>query len=286
MFTQENTEMDRRLVPANDRVVAADWSGASLAAFDHLTRVTPQAFRIAVPVVDLCRTPNGPRDRQLIYGETVDLLETRSNVSFVRAHKDGYVGFIAAQAIAECRPVTHWICAPATHIYPDADFKSREIDLLSLGARVQVIGDSGRFVETPNGFIPRAHLREIGDWADDPLTIAKGFLGTPYLWGANTRSGIDCSGLVQTAMTACNIPCAADSDLQEKSLGLEMAVDTPPQRGDILFWKGHVGLVSDDNMLLHANAWAMATALEPLASAIERIQSQGDGPVTSHRRLS
>ncbi len=53
----------------------------------------------------------------------------------------------------------------------------------------------------------------------DPVAVAALFLGTPYLWGGNSRDGIDCSGLVQAALLACGIACPGDSDLQAKAVG-------------------------------------------------------------------
>ena len=112
------------------------------------------------------------------------------------------------------------------------------------------------------------------------------FLGTPYLWGGNSRLGIDCSGLVQASLLACGIPCPGDSGPQERALGNY----APPNgsaylRGDLLFWKGHVALVRDSETLIHANVFHMAVAVEPLQPAIDRILTQGDGPVTAHKRL-
>ena len=97
--------------------------------------------------------------------------------------------------------------------------------------------------------------------------------------------GIDCSGLVQIACLACDIPCPGDSDVQEGALGSPLPEDAPLQRGDLLFWRGHVAWVSDPDTLLHANAHHMAVSFEPLREAIARIDAQGDGPVTARKRL-
>ncbi len=272
---------DPRRTPANARVAAAHLPEAAPGA----VRVPGAPRRIARPVVDLLRAPGGARDRQLLFGETVTLYEDRDGWAFVQAERDGYVGYLRTDTLAPARAASHWVAAPATHAYAEPDMKSPDLMALSLGSRVTVTGERGRFAETPEGFVPWVHLREIGAPMSDPVAAARLFLGAPYLWGGNSWWGIDCSGLVQAAMLACAVPCPGDSDQQEAELGEPLPPDTPPRRGDLLFWKGHVALVEDGDMLLHANAHHMAVALEPLHPAIDRIRGQGDGPVTTHKRL-
>ena len=112
------------------------------------------------------------------------------------------------------------------------------------------------------------------------MPVAESLLGTPYLWGGNGRWGIDCSGLVQAALTACGIPCPGDSDLQRAAFP---AVDDI-RRGDLLFWPGHVALAMSPDRMIHATAFAMAVIAEPIAGAIARIDAGGDGPFLGIRR--
>ena len=241
---------------------------------------------ITRPVVDLCDRPSGRRERQMLLGQSAEPLDRKAGWTRLRATLDGYEGWVPdATLAAPSRPVTHVVSAPATHVYSQADFKSPDRLSLSLGSQVAVTAQEGRFATTPLGYIPAAHLTPLDQHVTDPVSVAESLLGTPYLWGGNSRFGIDCSGLVQIACQRAGIACPGDSGPQEAQLGHPLPEGTPYQRGDLLFWKGHVAWVRDPDTLLHANVHAMAVALEPITAAITRIKDQGDGPVTAHKRL-
>jgi len=242
--------------------------------------------QITQPVADLLCSPGGPRDRQLLWGDLVTIEGQSNGWAQVTSLKDGYTGYLPSAALGPVTAATHWVSAAATHVYTQPDFKSPELHSLSFSSRVQLLSQQGRFAATPQGFIPTRHLLPLGTDLSDPVAVAEMFLGTPYLWGGNSRGGIDCSGLVQAALLACSIPCPGDTGLQEVTLGTALPVGRPHQRGDLLFWKGHVAMVLDAETLIHANAYHMAVVQEPLRPAIDRIQAQGDGPVTAHKRLS
>ena len=247
---------------------------------DLVTRSDPA--QITVPVADLCRSPGGPRDRQLIYGDAVTLMHESGGWAYVQTQKDGYCGHVRTDTLGQLHLPTHRVCVPATHAYESADLKSPDQISLSFGSGVTVLGHDEMYANTALGFIPFIHLRPADQAARDPANIAALFLGTPYLWGGNSRWGIDCSGLVQAALLACNIPCPADSDQQHR---LGEPAKAPYRRNDLLFWKGHVALVCDPETLIHANANAMQTSYEPIADAIIRIRENGDGAITAHRRF-
>lgn len=273
------TAMDRRLTPANGRVAALELAGK--VAADRF--VPGQGARVLRPVVDLLAAPDGARERQLLAGEAVELFETYEGWGFVRAARDGYCGYIEAEALGAPRAATHIVATPATHLYAEADIKSPDRAHLSFGSRITVLHELKTLFETPEGFIPKKHLREIDRPFSDPVTVAQMFFGTPYLWGGNSRMGIDCSGLVQAALLACGVPCPGDSDLQQ-TLGRDVGDDTP-QRGDLWFWKGHVAMLVDPETIIHANGHAMAVTYEDERKAALRIEAQGGGPVTHRRRL-
>jgi len=272
--------MDRRLTPANGRVAALSLAGQVVA--DLYTPGQPRS--VIRPVADLLRAPGGARDRQLLFGADVTMFEDRDGWAFVQAAHDGYVGYVASAALGTALAATHHVATPATHIYRDEDFKSPDIAHLSFGARVTVVHEARRFMQTPDGFIPKTHLWPLTKAFTDPAMVAQLHFGVPYLWGGNSVLGIDCSGLVQAALMACGRSCPGDSDLQRAAPGVELAPDAAPQRGDLWFWRGHVGMVADAQTLIHANAHHMAVAYEPLTHAALRIEAQGDGAVLARRR--
>ena len=272
---------DRRLTPANGRVAHVSLKGR--VAADRYVAGAPA--RVAAPLADLLARPGGPRDRQVLMGERLTVLDRHAGFAFVQAEKDGYCGYLAEAVLAKDRAATHWVAAPATHLYRAPDLKTPEAALLTMGARLSVVAEHPRFLETAEGlFAPRPHLRPVGEWLADPAAVAESLLGTPYLWGGNSRSGIDCSGLVQAALLACGIPCPGDSDMQERSVGEALPAGAPLRRGDLLFWKGHVAMAVSPGRLIHANGFHMAVGHEETRDAIARIESQGEGSVTAIRR--
>ncbi|MCK8483383.1 C40 family peptidase [Aliiroseovarius sp. S2029] len=273
--------MDPRLTPANTRIAHDGLRGkVDAPAF---TRGTWR--RVATGVVDILKSADGPRNRQALMGERVLQLEDHEGFAFVQAEKDGYVGYVASAQLTDDAQATHWVCTPGTHLYPAPDMKQRELAALSFGARVTVVGTVNQYSETDTGcFVPTVHLAPVGATKDDVVANAALFLGTPYLWGGNSRAGIDCSGLVQAALLAAGHECPGDSDMQE-ALGHALDDTAPLERGDLLFWKGHVALVVDPTRMIHANAFHMAVAYEGINEAITRIEAQGDGPVVARRRL-
>lgn len=269
--------MDRRLTPATAHIALESLRGV----LPRPAYTPGQPARLVVPVADLRRAPAGTRDRQVIFGADLTLIDQEGDWAFVQAAADGYCGWLHADSLGHDLPqITHRVSAPATHVYAEADLKSPERTTLSLGARLSVTGMQGRFAHlAQGGWVPVQHIAEAP--AADPAEVAQSLLGTPYLWGGNSRQGIDCSGLAQAALSACAVPCPGDSDMQDAAFP---RVEGEIQRNDLLFWPGHVAMALDNARMIHATAFAMAVIIEPIAEAIARIDASGQGPFRGARR--
>lgn len=272
--------MDRRTTPWSGRVAHLSLRGKLVA--ESFVEGEPQ--RVGAALADLLRDPGGARDRQLLFGDRVRVIDRRAGHAYVIAEKDGYCGWLDQGLLGPDHPVTHRIITPFSQIYPEPRAAARELLTLPYAAQLQVLGVEGKFARIPQGCVPVAHLRPLADHDADPVAVAAAFLGTPYLWGGNSRAGLDCSGLVQAALLACGIACPGDSDLQAAA-GQSVGIDQPLRPADLVFWKGHVAMVSGPDLILHATGAFMQVVQEPLSVAVARILEQGSGPVTHRRRL-
>lgn len=259
--------------------------------------VAGEDLRVATPTAPLRRTPSAEAalETEALRGERVRVFETTADGwSWVQLAADRYVGWMPRGALADLgAEPTHRVSALRTFTFAEPDIKSRPLVALPLGAAVTVVGEAedrnARYaLIEPAGAVVMQHLVPLDERAADWTAVAERFVGTPYLWGGKTGLGIDCSGLVQIALEACGITAPRDSDMQEASLGALLPLDAgipPLRRGDLVFWKGHVGVMRDAETLLHANSHHMAVAAEPLAAALDRIARRGLS-VTAVRRVA
>lgn len=279
--------LDRRLNAYRD-----DLADKALEGQVTATRFTHgEPGRIAVPVTGLRPKPEATTgiDTELLLGEDVNVFDRAAGWAWVQAQSDGYVGYLPETTLAIGTPLpSHHVIVPRTFLYPGPDLRFPVSAALSMGSRLTVVGEAEtrgtRYLLLADGrAVVANHCLPLGAYAaDDYVAIAVRFIETPYLWGGRSGFGIDCSGLVQLALQMTGRKAPRDSDMQALNLGAAISRDEL-RRGDLVFWKGHAGIMADDRTLLHANGHTMTVALEDFEAAVKRIGWLYEMP-TGYRR--
>jgi cell wall-associated NlpC family hydrolase len=277
---------DPRLTPARPDLAAKYLEGKVEAA----RFVVGEEFEITDALAPLRTEPSSDAElaTQALKGERVTIYD-RNGEGFAwgQLNSDGYVGWLPDRALEKPGAApTHKVTGLRTFAFPGPSIKLPPVDTLVMGATITVLREDGPFAVTREGwYLPRQHIGSIDHNASDFVAVAERFVGTPYLWGGKSSLGIDCSGLVQVSLNAAGTGCPRDSDMQRDSLGrtLDAAESKKLQRGDLIFWKGHVAIARDADGIVHANAHHMATVIENTREAVARIKAAGNEIVAINR---
>lgn len=275
-----------------------DLAGESLRGVVKAGRYLKGELRqVAAPSLPVRREPrfDATLDTEALLGETATVYDESEGWAWVQLSRDGYVGYVPSEGLAaKIVAPTHRIRVLRSYVYPEPDGKTPPLALLSLNARIAVSGAEGRFLALAGGYLFAGHAAPVDQVEPDFVAVAETFLGTPYLWGGRTSVGLDCSGLVQLALEAAGHEAPRDADMQAGELGkaIPWRPSTKLRRGDLVFWDGHVGVMTSAKDFLHANAFHMAVEREPFTAARRRIKAAGyevSGvrrlPVARQRRL-
>jgi cell wall-associated NlpC family hydrolase len=282
--------MTKRLDPRR-HVYRADLAAEHLRGTVQAERfATGEHRQVAAASLPLRREPrfDAPLDTEVLHGERVTVYDEQEGWAWVQLHHDDYVGYVPSGGLsADVTLPTHRVAVLRTYVFPEPDSKVPPLAMLSLNARVAVAEAAGRYLRLAGGgFVYARHAVPEGEVAADYVAVAESFLGTPYLWGGRTSVGLDCSGLVQLAAAAGGHAVPRDADMQAAEAGdpIDWRGGAALARGDLVFWEGHVGIMTSPEDFLHANAHHMAVEAEPFAEARDRIKAAGF-EITDVRRL-
>lgn len=282
-------KLDLRITPFRRGIAAAHLKGV----VEAQTYNEGKTVQIVVPELAIRSEPmiTSGMESQALKGQIATCYGEENGFSLIQMQDDEYVGWVITQGISEkFTSTTHKITALKTYIYSDESIKSLPLAALTQGTSITIAHVGEKFSRLFDGsYVFTPHIAPISAHATDWVQSALLYLNCPYLWGGKTSSGLDCSALVQLALATQGIKAPRDSDQQEAALGQEVAIQSghmpKVQKGDLLFWKGHVAICLDENTILHANAHHMSVQKEPLLEALKRIDASGTA-LKSIKRLA
>lgn len=274
---------DRRLTAARIDIAAEHLKGAVDAA--RFVSATPMQVKAAIIPLRPAPDIQAGVDTVLLYGEGFDAYDIGDGWVWGQSKRDGYVGYVPQAALSTgTAEATHMVTVPTTHLYPQADIKTEPVAALWMTSLLSPSAITGEFASVGEFFLPAQHLAPVQNVATDWVEVAERFLHAPYVWGGKTAAGIDCSGLMQVALARAGISAPRDSDML-REFGEEVSQDDL-RRGDMLFWKGHVGVMTDADTFLHATAFSMRVMREPIENTRKRIETDLGLPLLTVRRVN
>lgn len=248
----------------------------SVEAARYVEPVLRQCVRGIVPLL-ASPSEDSSLVSQIRYGEFVDVFETR-NDGYVWAQNrtDRYVGYMPSDKTLseEIADLSSRIGVLRTPVYAKPSIKSPVLDVLTLGSFVKPLGQEGELVAlSGGGYVFGKHIVPAAEALTRDYAFTAGrLLNVPYLWGGRSANGVDCSGLVQLALElAGRDDCPRDADQQCETYGKPLPChwrDVAWRRGDLVFVKGHVGIMTDPEHMIHASGHHMQVVVEPLADFV------------------
>ena len=231
-------------------------------------------------------SPNSEVVSQILYGEKFKILLKRKKYIKIKTHYDNYTGYIKKDKFLENFNPSYKISKVKSRIF----FKKVKKFLSSnhylyYGSGVCVRNENKKFVEfEKNKWIKKSDVKNIDHHEKNYIKIFKFFLNTKYLWGGKTCVGIDCSALIQIYFYYNRIFFPRDTKDQIRFCKRKSGKNR--LKGDIVFWKGHVGICLNKSRFIHAYGPKKKVIIMPTAQTIKLIDKTANLKVKKVSKIS
>ena len=195
---------------------------------------------------------NSELSSQMLYGEKFKVINKKNNWLKIKTDYDNYTGYIRNKKFVIKFNPKFKISTLKSKIFIKKSKKLKKTNkFLYFGSRIAKISENKRFVEfEKNKWIKKKDLKKLNHFEKDYNKIFKLFLNSKYLWGGKTTDGIDCSSLIQIYFHYNKIFFPRDTKDQIRYC--KKKINKNFKKGDIIFWKGHVGLCLNKKSFIHA----------------------------------
>ena len=209
---------------------------------------------------------------QILYGEKFKILSKKKNWIKIKTSFDNYVGFIRKKKFIQKFEPSNKIYKLKSKIFKKVNNSFLPTNnFLYFASGISVKKKIKNYIEfEKNKWVKINDTRKIDHQENDFVRILKLFLGCKYLWGGKTSKGIDCSALIQIYFYYNRIFFPRDSKDQIKFC--KKKVNKKLSKGDIIFWKGHVGMCLNKSKFIHAYGPKKKVLVMPISFTIKIIQ--------------
>ncbi len=223
---------------------------------------------------------------QILYGEKFKILLKRNNYLKIKTHYDNYIGYIKKDKFLENFKPSHKISKIKSRIF----FKKGKRFLSSnhylyYGSGIYARNANKNYIEfEKNKWIKKSDIKNIDHYEKNFIKIFKFFLKTKYLWGGKTCVGIDCSALIQIYFYYNRTFFPRDTKDQIKFCKRKRSKNL--LKGDIIFWKGHVGICLSKSKFIHAYGPKKKVIIMPTIQTIKLIDKTANLKVKKVSNIS
>ena len=195
---------------------------------------------------------NSDVSSQILYGEKFKILSKKNNWIKIKTSFDNYIGFIKKKKFNQNFNPTNKIYKLRSRIFKKIDDNFLPTNnFLYFASGISIKKKNKNYIEfEKNRWIKKNDTKKISHLETNFIKIIKLFLGCRYLWGGKTSEGIDCSALIQIYFYYNRIFFPRDSKDQIKFC--KKKINEKLSKGDIIFWKGHVGVCLNQSKFIHA----------------------------------
>ena len=231
-------------------------------------------------------SPNSEVVSQILYGEKFKILLKRKKYIKIKTHYDNYIGYIKKDKFLENFKPSHKISKIKSRIF----FKKGKRFLSSnhylyYGSGVSIRNENKKYIEfEKNKWIKKSDIKNIDHYEKNYIKVFKFFLNTKYLWGGKTCDGIDCSALIQIYFYYNRIFFPRDTKDQIRFCKRKRGKNR--LKGDIVFWKGHVGICLNKSRFIHAYGPKKKVLIMPTVQTIKLIDKTANLKVKKVSNIS